>query len=808
MAGRRALASLAAVALIGNMSLVPMTQVAFAQEQTVANSLNAKPGASTANAIHADAFSQKWFNAAARLDVPVEVTYADSSTDKTSAHFDLDANDDGIADAGRASRQPNPAPDSGAGTTADEIQPVYAGKLVSPQSRATVTPTFRGLDGSPVDAPSGLTFKIADGYQAPEGYQVSINDLTGEITVSVEGVDNPWYWNSWNKIEQVRNRNNGGTTVTGYGVVLNNSTSALNGGGNRALPDGTPVYLQWVDTDGQVSPIYRTRTYDNFPGAPSNGAYAFAIPQWTDESGTVHTLKISLSSNPLVRVWIEPLVDEVTGNTLVELRNAGSNVPSYVYARPSGANGLTMFSDSVTTLAGQYANNWTVMMTELPGEYLTRPESEWVATPPGTTGGVGSRNQVRGSVWHETGGSDLASGPVYNGIVGKDTPADSYTVVTSALTEKGGREAEKILDLEIGEQPRAFKRLLEAHPEYIAATVTAQTDSKGNYVTQFGPEVDLSKAYLYGFVKDPDGNLLPAYSAFTLPIFKYPTQGSNLVKPLAQPLWRPIQESYSNVHYALNRYVAPSLDITNYNSTDRPAPIGGLAKLSVKGIIGSGGSSIVWKKNGREEVKRCDGLTSLSMARACTFEIPDTAVAGDVFTAQLESGGKIISIDSLVVSTVPVPSYEPVEVPDDSKEASSQRPTFDDPTTKNVVEKDDAPASTTYRLDDGAPEGFEVDPATGVVSWRSLGSDRPTGIVEVPVIAEVPDAARQNKKVDQLASAVFDFAGLIADELEPAYEKQLVVPGTPSKVTPTFTDANGDAVDVPANTKFMIDPGF
>ncbi|MGJ4137477.1 YPDG domain-containing protein, partial [Corynebacterium macclintockiae] len=72
------------------------------------------------------------------------------------------------------------------------VEPKYEDTVVVPGQDAKSTPSFVKEDenGNPteekVDAPEGSKFKIADGFTAPEGYTVKIDESTGEITVTAD----------------------------------------------------------------------------------------------------------------------------------------------------------------------------------------------------------------------------------------------------------------------------------------------------------------------------------------------------------------------------------------------------------------------------------------------------------------------------------------------------------------------------------------------------------------------------------------------------------------------------------------------
>ena len=66
----------------------------------------------------------------------------------------------------------------------DLYEPSYEDKLVVPGKETKSSPTFTDKDGKDATAPEGSKFKITDGFAAPEGYVVEIDENTGEITVT------------------------------------------------------------------------------------------------------------------------------------------------------------------------------------------------------------------------------------------------------------------------------------------------------------------------------------------------------------------------------------------------------------------------------------------------------------------------------------------------------------------------------------------------------------------------------------------------------------------------------------------------
>ncbi|WP_198531404.1 YPDG domain-containing protein, partial [Corynebacterium sp. HMSC074A09] len=67
---------------------------------------------------------------------------------------------------------------------ADELEPAYEEKLVVPGKETKSSPTFTDKDGKEAKAPEGSKFAIPEDFKAPEGYEVKIDENTGEITVT------------------------------------------------------------------------------------------------------------------------------------------------------------------------------------------------------------------------------------------------------------------------------------------------------------------------------------------------------------------------------------------------------------------------------------------------------------------------------------------------------------------------------------------------------------------------------------------------------------------------------------------------
>ncbi|WOH94415.1 YPDG domain-containing protein [Corynebacterium urealyticum] len=93
-------------------------------------------------------------------NVPVKVTYEDGSTKIINAPIKVIDSD------------------------ANAFEPAYEDKLVVPGKETKSSPTFTDKDGKDVEVPADSKFTIPEDFTAPEGYEVSIDENTGEITVT------------------------------------------------------------------------------------------------------------------------------------------------------------------------------------------------------------------------------------------------------------------------------------------------------------------------------------------------------------------------------------------------------------------------------------------------------------------------------------------------------------------------------------------------------------------------------------------------------------------------------------------------
>ncbi|WP_180950052.1 putative Ig domain-containing protein [Corynebacterium coyleae] len=527
---------------------------------------------------------------------------------------------------------------------------------------------------------------------------------------------------------------NAKSTLSGRAFIDDGYGFSPTDGGQQAVPEGTKVYMQWIDKDGAVSPVYVARTSDQLSKSNTSqagpGSYVFDLREpWIDHHGKKHTYKAS--TNQYYRLWIDPFVDERNGFTVYPFRQVGGFFPG-AYRNSMGADQQGAWN----TIGTNMQRTAVLMQADRDVPYMHKPKADWIAdtdeTVPRQATNSAMKGHVGGKVWHETKDARL-NGPNDTG----DVPAKDMYVVMSVLTQEGiGAYAEAVDTLPEAQKLAAAKKLLTEHPEYIAATVRSKVGEDGYYSVKF-PEGTLTndtKKYLYAHVETADGKIPSAYSAWRVPLFNSPkNNGTRNPAPIAaenfvqNPMWY-------NVNFALVPRHDVKLDITNFNMTDKPADIGDTAKLNVTGPFPVTPNKVVWKKNGKV-VKTCDNIGSVADANACTITVPEDAETGDIFTAEFVTGeNTVLAADSF---TVVVPVVLPFgSVKDEYKEFDALSVLPNEP--ENKVEG----ARPTYKVD-GLPEGLTFDPETGKIS----GTPTTPGTSEVIVTRDVKVTVKEERPV-------------------------------------------------------------
>ncbi|MGX0742738.1 Rib/alpha/Esp surface antigen-like repeat protein, partial [Staphylococcus hominis] len=535
-------------------------------------------------------------------------------------------------------------------------------------------------------------------------------------------------------INSATDATNAANTLSGRAWVVDNNTGtpATMSNGLSPVPEGTSVYMQWIDKDGVTSPIYKASTTNSLGKSEASqvgpGAYAFDLrTPYVDANGKEH--KYRAVDGQYYRIWIEDYKTQ-NGNTATMLRTAGGFLPgSYV-------NSVTGNNIGQFPLIGTNMQRTGIFMgVEPDGEYMTRPKSDWIHDTQGADRPL-STNSIHGRVWLETGtggdSANSATGPNYNSSLGSDRIADGYTVVFSSLTDEGVQAYKnQVESLPKAEQADATKTLLTDHPEYISATVYGETNADGYYTLHFPTDTKINNDYIYGYVMNPNGENVLGYSNYISPVFNPAWQIGSSFTPQTAPTPKPAKGGWYNVNFALVPTVDTKIDIVKYNNTTQPAQPGDTVNIDLSGSqLSPLPTHIEWRDSNGNVVQKTDDITSYTDGeQKGTFVVPNTAKAGDVYTVYLVSGGKDVGSDSFVVATQEK-SYHPKtdEVTKD----------YGTPTTeKNVT---DAVTIPDYPSEKDKPTITVDDPST-------LPDGNTPGTVNVPVTVTYPDGTEDHVTV-------------------------------------------------------------
>ncbi|WP_158257058.1 Rib/alpha-like domain-containing protein [Staphylococcus simulans] len=450
--------------------------------------------------------------------------------------------------------------------------------------------------------------------------------------------------------------------ISGRAWMADQGIPSVGTNGLAPVPVNTPVYLQWMDKDGSISPIYRAYTHnknrdDSAQDGP--GAFAFDLRQgWTDATGKHHVYKAFKGQKYRFAI---PDFTLPNGNKATMLRQAGGFYPG-VFVDTFTDNNMGQ-----TPVVGKNIGRTGIFMAEVPvGNYMTKPKNQWITSEGNHSApellAVDGYNVVRGKVWIESSGGDRANsatGPNYNPNLG-DRVAAGYKVVLSSLTSQGAAAyRNEVQRVPVHERAAAAKRLLTAHPEYISATVVSVVDGNGVYAAKF-PNGTLDVDHIYGFVLNTKGKLVQTYSGFTSPEFRKANQNISFA-PISAP-YSGVQQ-WANVNFAVVLSPSDTIDLHTvpYNATDNPAAPG--SRVNVKlpnGDVPPMPTHIEWRDPSGQTVHRAPDFTTPKRGEQVSgFTIPKEAQEGDIYTAVLVSGGNDIAGSSVNVHITEANKYPP-----------------------------------------------------------------------------------------------------------------------------------------------------
>ncbi|HHU6751031.1 TPA: Rib/alpha-like domain-containing protein [Staphylococcus pseudintermedius] len=597
-------------------------------------------------------------------------------------------------------------------------------------------------------------------------------------------------------ISSATDATNAAHTLSGRAWVLGHGTLATMANGLKPVPEGTQVHLQWIDTDGATSPIYTAKTTNRLSSVDGSqvgpGAYAFDLRDgWTDANGKHHLY--SATKGQRYQLWIDDFRTK-EGNINTMLRVSGGFTPG-------------TFVDSVThnnmgqfPLIGTNMQRTGIFMTTLPSEaYLTAKhvvnDLNGATANPAVT--MIEDDFVSGKIWIETGYGDYsnsATGPNFNL---KDKAAVGYKVVMTSLTSTGA----KAYDADVNRLPEkdraaAVHKLLTAHPEYMSVTVVGTTNERGEYTLRF-PEGTLNKDHVYGYVLNPNGNIVTSYSGFTSTEFRRPNYDL-ATAPQTAPYYRPIRNAWVNVNFAVTEATHAQINIKNFDVMSHPGHRGQAVYVDIIDMPHTSlPTRIQWKDSAGKVVQNSEPVTSKAEAESeGKFTIPTDAKSGDVYTVELVVGDNVTASDSLIVHV--------------NEDAAKYQPAY----LTVTVEPGQSATVPAPKNADGKtlPNGTTFEKGHHVPTWVTVNSDGSITVkpgkqvaeddYEIPVIVTYPDGSRNTI-----------FTPVTVQEKEPVAsvgdENQLLdgtVEGQAGVgATVTYPDGTTDHITVPVVTQNQPD---
>ncbi|MGS2664500.1 Rib/alpha-like domain-containing protein [Corynebacterium glucuronolyticum] len=395
---------------------------------------------------------------------------------------------------------------------------------------------------------TSVSVSVAQENPAPSNEDPSIpaSDPTAE-TIDADGIasgviDGMWKLSDVGWVEKQRGSTHGGM-VGGRLTSLTDGRLDTRGLLNERL-DGYTVYSQWMDEDGAVSPVFSAQT--QFLGGTNadKGSFVFHYPNWTDANGKEHIF----NADPVkerIRLWAAPGQTGPGGGELFTIRQAPWFQPGFMNNTDS--------NDDEYAYGPWFLQFADIFTYEMPTDSMYAPQANprfrvddkgW----PVDTSSADARSSVSGSVWWETGQSErnYLTFPLSTGE--NHAKQGQARVITSILTEQGVVAFEELSGLRPMERMKKQREILEAHPEYIAETVAAETDDQGRYYARFNKK-DFNRDYLYQFVQVKRGGdwyTQPAYSSYLAPIYGNPQDLMNIPQS-----WNEARHSWTDMHFGL-----------------------------------------------------------------------------------------------------------------------------------------------------------------------------------------------------------------------------------------------------------------
>lgn len=332
-------------------------------------------------------------------------------------------------------------------------------------------------------------------------------------------------------------------TVSGFATQPSNGTAIVHRDTQGwGVPAGTPVYLQWRDADGTLSPIYAAQTHAPFADAQNQWApYAFQPGSWTDSTGRVRTYN-PIGGGQQTRIWIPDYADPATGNrvTMIQSTPGRDQHGRGNYQRPDGGfyeHGTTAPNASLNN-ATNTVYNTSVLMYQTPGQEFTSLPVDNPHSPDRYRGP--GRNRLDGHVWLEkTGMIDRDAQPAtWEQNVERnmdDEVLDTLRVHAVTLTEAGKRRVDYIRTFPTHRHAELTQQMLQEERDnpgrfidehrvakpMLSRDVDANGRTRNNLAGLYTIQFDnFDTRYVYAWVETTDGAIASGFTTFVDPSFK------------------------------------------------------------------------------------------------------------------------------------------------------------------------------------------------------------------------------------------------------------------------------------------------
>ena len=664
---------------------------------------------------------------------------------------------------------------------ADDYEPEYEGKLVVPGQETKSSPSFTDKDGKGVDVPEGSKFSIGD-YKAPEGYVVTIDENTGEITVTfpdgsklnkdtVEEFDVP-------------------VTVTykdgSTDEVKANFKLDTDGDGDPDVTDPDDDNDGIPDEDDSNPKVPNQNTifepgYEDGSGKPGEDVTVPA-PEFKDKDGKTVTPPEGTKFTPGENVPDGVTIDENTGEikvTIPEDAEPGTKITvPVVVTYPDGTK------DNVDVTV-------TVEQPDAKDNEKFEPEYEGKLVVPG------QETKSSPSFTDKDGkGVDVPEGSKFS--IGDYKAPEGYVVT---IDENTGE-----ITVTFPDGSKLNKDTVEEFDVPVTVTypdgTTDKTDANFKLDTDNDGTPDIED-------EDDDNDGVPDE--------KEKEDDTNPKSPNQNTIYEPAYEGKLVVP-GVETKSAPSF--TDKDGKDVTAPEG--SKFAIDGDFTAPEGYVVEidESTGEITVTFPDG-SKLNKDTVEEFDVPVTVTYPDGTTDKTDANFKLDTDgDGDPDVTDPDDDNDGIDDEDDSNPKVPNandhfEPGYEDGSGKpgsdvkidapKFTDKDGndtkAPEGTKFTPGDNVPNGVTIDENTGEITVTIPEDATPGSKIEVPVVVTYPDGTKDNVDV---TVTVEQPDAKDNEKFEPEYEGKLVVPGQETKSAPSFTDKDGKGVDVPEGSKFSI----